>query len=235
MYWIGLIFALISGLLSIALFRNFVRRLIPQISSHHIDKALVAILIGGLTIAASIHLIDQRQINILQKKVETQSTFIERQREEKAVLEQKILQLVNKIQLDSSNIFRTSSGYSILVRFKASRNEPLGRVIFELRLPANSSGKITDFWPTRYGSPFVYQDNSLSISSDYKMAQLHYDLWGNKPALQINISAPINSRIIGFEIRGNHDLEPITISIDPQKDYPSGSEKRHVSEGSIRF
>ena len=177
----------------------------------------------------------QNMIIQLQKKTENQSILIERQQKEKEVLEQKVVQLVNRVQLDSSNIFRTTSGYSILLRFKSSRNEPLGRMVFEIQLPASSPGRITDFWPTAYGSPFVFQNNSLTIASDGKMAKLHYDLWGDTPALQINLSAAINPTTINFKITGNHDLAPITVAIDPKRNYPSGSEKRHVSGGSITF
>jgi len=244
MYYVGLILALMSGLLSIDLFRNFVRKLIPKIGSHHFDMALIAFLLCGLSITTVKYFLDQHEINLrnakeieskqtiakLQTKVESQSIHIERQQKEKEILEQKVVQLVNKIQLDSSSIFRTPSGYSILLRFKSSRNEPLGRMVFEIQSPAGSPGKITDFWPTRYGSPFAFQENSLTIAADGKKAQLNYDLWGNTPALQINLSTAID-----FEIRGNHDLEPIKITIDPKKNYPSGSERRHVGEGSIKF
>ena len=62
------------------------------------------------------------------------------------------------------------------------------------------------------------------------MKELTYDLWGNVPALQINVSEATN-----IQIKGNHDLEYFAISIDAKKRYVIGSDKRRVSEAEITF
>ncbi len=70
MYWVGLILALISGLLSIELFRNFIRNFIPLISNEQFDKARIVFLVVGLSLATVKYFIDQYEIRTLKNQVD---------------------------------------------------------------------------------------------------------------------------------------------------------------------
>jgi len=205
--------AIVLGLLAVLL----------QASKFYLDRR-----INGITRTAEWRA--QATIEALQAEVGSQAARIEKQEVEKGALESRIVELVNKVEFESSEIFRTPSGYSVMLRLRSTRSEPLGRMTFEVQVPGDSEAKITDFWPTKNGSPFVFQDNSLRISPDGKSAQLRYELWGNVPTLQVNVSAATN-----LKIKGNHEFSLSTVTIDPKREYPHYSGQRNVAQGSIRF
>lgn len=209
MFWAGVIIALFAGLISNNLLREKIKHRFPKYEAIHLDWILIIFLLAGVAITVHQHFQDNNKISSLQSEIH---------------------ELVNKIKLDETRIEKTQSGYTVLLKFKSTKNEQLENLSFHASLSQDTNVKILDMWPTKFGSPFVFKNNSLNISKDERSADLKYNLWGNIPAIQINVSGPT-----AILIKGSHELEPFTINIEPEKKYPTGSEKRHVPGGTITF
>ena len=68
MFWLGLVIALVGGLLSVGLSRETVKQRYPAIRDYHLDVAALAVLIVGLLVSAIDHLGSQRDIDALKSK-----------------------------------------------------------------------------------------------------------------------------------------------------------------------
>jgi len=112
-----------------------------------------------------------------------------------------------KLSLLSKEVNKTEQGYSIILKFKPSKLQPLGRVGFAAKIIDDSDSKIIDFWPT--GS-FGSGKDSKKISDNGKEARLIYNLFGGAlPQVKL-----ITSGICKIEISGSHELTPIVLEIN---------------------
>jgi len=69
-FWLGLLIALIGGLLSVGLSRERVKRRYTAIGDYHLDVAALAVLVVGLIVSALDHVGSERSIDALKAKTE---------------------------------------------------------------------------------------------------------------------------------------------------------------------
>jgi hypothetical protein len=65
MFWLGLIIALVAGLLSIGLSRKSLKQRYPTVRDYHLDVLALAVLVIGLAISAVDHLHSERLLRTL--------------------------------------------------------------------------------------------------------------------------------------------------------------------------
>lgn len=68
MFWLGLLIALLGGLLSVGLSRERVKQRYAKIGDYHLDVAALAVLVLGLVVSAIDHWHSERSINTLEAK-----------------------------------------------------------------------------------------------------------------------------------------------------------------------
>lgn len=84
------------------------------------------------------------------------------------------------------------------LRFKPSKNQPLGTLQFIVELPIDSPARITDFWPTLAGGSYETGEDSKLITEDGHVARLVYSLLGaGYPTMELKLSGPAAVRITG--------------------------------------
>lgn len=133
--------------------------------------------------------------------------------EKEALLKQEIEETKKKIKppelsLISSDTKTENNIITCTIKFKSSKNQPLGTIQFVAELPVGSESEITDFWPTTDGGAFQSGKDSKQIAQDKKSAQLIYSLMGaGTPTMELKLTKP--SR---FRIRGNYISKPIEIN-----------------------
>jgi len=69
MFWIGLLIALLGGLLSVALSREALKQRYPAIKEYHLDVIFLVVLCLGLLFSAVDHYKSERTLQALQEKV----------------------------------------------------------------------------------------------------------------------------------------------------------------------
>lgn len=112
------------------------------------------------------------------------------------------------LSLLSKEITKTDSGYRALLKFKPSKNQPLGQIVFLAKVADGFSAKITDFWPV-LGPPFTTGPDSKKISDDGKDARLIYGLMAvGCPEVELKLSDA--GKVL---VSGNHVLKPFTVDI----------------------
>ena len=105
-------------------------------------------------------------------------------------------------------ITKTDSGYTALLKFKPSKNKPLGQIVLIATVIGELGGKIVDFWP-RVGPAFLTGADSKKISEDGNKAQLIFQLIGiGNPEVELKMSEA--SKVL---ISGSHDLKALIIDI----------------------
>jgi len=116
----------------------------------------------------------------------------------------------NKISLLSKNIEEKGEGYKITLKFKPTKNEPLGQIVLVAKLEKLSKAKILNFWPSTAGGAFQSGKDSKQISDDGYSARLIYSLMGaGYPVVELTISAQTS-----ILIEGNHGLGKFIINIE---------------------
>jgi len=84
------------------------------------------------------------------------------------------------------------------LRFKPSKNQPLGTLQFYVELPIDSPARITDFWPTLAGGSYETGEDSKLITEDGHAARLVYSLLGaGYPTMELKLSGSAAVRITG--------------------------------------
>lgn len=98
----------------------------------------------------------------------------------------------------------------VTLRFKPSKNQPLGQLRFVADLPVGTSVRITDFWPTLAGGAYQSGDGSKIIAPDGSSAMLRYSLMAaGYPTMELKLSGPSKVRI-----GGEYILEPIVFDVE---------------------
>jgi hypothetical protein len=96
------------------------------------------------------------------------------------------------------------------VIFKASKNEPFGRLSFEVSVVEPSSAELVKLWPSLKGGAFQTADQSFQPSKDGKSAKLIYQPVGAETAaFDISVSEPAV-----VHIEGNRLAEPVNLRIE---------------------
>jgi hypothetical protein len=115
----------------------------------------------------------------------------------------------NKIVFASKEIKKTDSSFTASLRFKPTKNEKLGYLVFVASLPVDSEEKILNFWPTPNTSPFQHGPDSKKITDNGKSARLVYSLLGfGYPSIDLEVTGPTK-----VEIKGNNGLETFVLDI----------------------
>lgn len=70
MFWLGLLIALIGGLLSVGLSREPVKRRYSAVRDYHLDVAALAVLVVGLIVSAVDHVQSERSLGVLKSKTD---------------------------------------------------------------------------------------------------------------------------------------------------------------------
>jgi hypothetical protein len=83
-----------------------------------------------------------------------------------------------KLAFLSKKIETVDQGYRVTLRFKPTKNERLGLLVFYAVLPVNTDKQILDFWPSSKRPPFTSGKDSKKIENDGKSARLMYSLLG---------------------------------------------------------
>jgi len=121
---------------------------------------------------------------------------------------QKALEMAAPPQLSllSKEINKTEYGYYVVLRFRSSKNQPLGMIFFVAKIIGDSNTKIVDFWPT---GMFSHGKDSKKISDDGKEARLTYALIGSiSPQVELKTSDTCK-----VEISGSHELAPFILEV----------------------
>lgn len=114
-----------------------------------------------------------------------------------------------KLNYSSTQPSPYQEGVSNIIIFKATKNEPLGRITFIIQLPINSQSNIIKVWPSLKGGAFQTGDQSMQIAPDKKAAQLTYLPMGAEfTAIEIILSQ--QSKI---QISGNMLEKPCEVDI----------------------
>ena len=102
MFWVGLVMALVAGLLGIGLSREFARSKYPRLHDLHLDRAALVLLVIGLAIAAY----EYREGQIAFNELETRPFFkpLDPEQHESIVLQLREVREKFKKQLRSVNI-----------------------------------------------------------------------------------------------------------------------------------
>lgn len=116
-FWIGLLIALVVGVLSVSLAREKIARKYPKFKKSHIDIILIVLLVVGLSASAWDHQNTERLTAPPSLSVDHVETNIE------------------------------NGSVSVIIYLRSDKNEPLGILAFLAELPADSDEKIIDFWP----------------------------------------------------------------------------------------
>lgn len=112
------------------------------------------------------------------------------------------------LSLLDTNIEKTGWGYKAILRFKPSKNRPLGRIVLIAKVKEDKNAKITNFWP-HVGLPFLTGPDSKKISDDGKEARLIFGVMGvGCPEAELHLSD--SARV---EISGNLLTEPVVLEI----------------------
>ena len=107
-----------------------------------------------------------------------------------------------------SNVVKTDLGYKAILRFKPSKNQPLGQIILIAKITDETSAKITNFWP-KPGPPFTTGPDSKKISNDGKEARLAYGIMAvGYPEVELNLSE--SAKVM---VSGNLLIEPVVLEI----------------------
>jgi len=108
----------------------------------------------------------------------------------------------------SKEITKTDQGYDVILKFKPSKNENLGKVGFTAKIVRDSSAKITDLW-TGEGYVCLAGPDSKKISDNGKEARLIYSsISADWPIVRLKVSDACT-----VLIAGTHDLKPFTLDI----------------------
>ena len=68
MFWVGLLIALIGGLLSVGLSRGTVKSRYPAVGDYHLDVVALVLLVVGLLLSALDHISTERQLSDLNQR-----------------------------------------------------------------------------------------------------------------------------------------------------------------------
>ncbi|MCC6823052.1 MAG: hypothetical protein IT579_20165 [Verrucomicrobia subdivision 3 bacterium] len=113
------------------------------------------------------------------------------------------------LSLVSQDTTTNGNACVVTLRFKPSKNQPLGQLRFNADLPIGTSVRITDFWPTLAGGPYLTGDGSKIIGEDGTGAMLRYSLTAaGYPTMELKLSGPSKVRISGEYIP-----EPIILDV----------------------
>ncbi len=113
------------------------------------------------------------------------------------------------LTLISSNVVINGDARVVTLRFKPSKNQPLGLLTFNANLLIGSTAQITDFSPTTGGGAFQLSDDSKRIVKDGKAAILIYSLASaGYPTMELKLSAPT-----AFRISGEYIPDPIVVVV----------------------
>lgn len=108
----------------------------------------------------------------------------------------------------SKEITKTDEGYDVILKFKPSKNQHLGKIRFSARIVEDSSAKIINFWP-HMGPAHITGKDSKKVSADGKQARLIYSLFSaDYPEVELKVSETCT-----VVIAGSHDLKPFTLDI----------------------
>lgn len=112
------------------------------------------------------------------------------------------------LSLLDTNIEKTDSGYKAILRFKPSKNQPLGQIILMAKVTNGTKAKIIDFWP-RLGPAFITGPDSKKISDDGKEALLAYGVMAvGYPEVELHLSDSAK-----VDVSGNLLTEPVVLEI----------------------
>ena len=75
MFWVGLLIALVSGVLSVGLSRQKVQHRHPAIKNWHLDTGALGLLVLGLMLSAVDHRASERQVSSLRSEVQRVHSF----------------------------------------------------------------------------------------------------------------------------------------------------------------
>ncbi|MDO8733972.1 MAG: hypothetical protein Q7K21_02290 [Elusimicrobiota bacterium] len=115
----------------------------------------------------------------------------------------------NTLSLYNNLITKIKSGYSLLLQFKSSKNEPLGQLVFVASIPKNSNARILDFWPSNKSGVFAFESgiDSKQIAEDGKTARLIYSLISaGNPEIELKVSEITQVIITGNYIENNIEI-----------------------------
>jgi len=123
--------------------------------------------------------------------------------------ETKKLAAPNVIIPFASEINKRNGSYQVLLQFESSKNEVLGKLIFEVSIISNSNAKITKLYPSSKGVIFSISSNAATISDDGKKAKLNFaPVTAGYPVIEIVVSDECV-----LEIKGNHGLNPFNFEV----------------------
>ena len=117
----------------------------------------------------------------------------------------------SKLIFNSNKIKKTDKGFLTTIRFKPTKNQSLGQIIFFAKLPDKSKAKILNFWPSIENSPaFQFGKQSKQIDGDGQNARLIYSLISfGYPSIDLEVSEATEVRI-----EGNYLIEPLDLKIE---------------------
>ncbi|PKN65491.1 MAG: hypothetical protein CVU57_10270 [Deltaproteobacteria bacterium HGW-Deltaproteobacteria-15] len=102
------------------------------------------------------------------------------------------------------------SGYSAELKFKPSKNEPLGIIVFVANVIEESGTRIEDFWPSTKTGGFSTSKDSIRISEDGRQARLEYGLLSaGGPIVNLKVSDKCRVRI-----SGNYIADPFEVAME---------------------
>ncbi|HEX9896741.1 MAG TPA: hypothetical protein VGA85_03665 [Dehalococcoidales bacterium] len=176
MFWVGLVIAFISGILSI--FRHKITRKYPILAKRKLDVfILIILLVAGLSISAVNNFNQGLELSRIRKLASPPSLSI--------------------IGIEAN---KEDSAVKVTIYLHSDKNEPLGKLDFQVVLPEDSTEKILNFWPSFNGGAFLAGDGSEEISSDGKNVRLRYALVsGMNPVIDVKLTG-----ITIFTIKGNY-------------------------------
>jgi len=96
----------------------------------------------------------------------------------------------------SREISRDKTGLNMLLKFKLSKNQSLGQIIFYAEIKDGSTAKIVEFWPSKKGGAFDYGPDSKMITPDGKTGRLIYSILGaGNPTFDLKVTKAVTVRI----------------------------------------
>jgi hypothetical protein len=146
-------------------------------------------------------------VEIAKSKYPNQNIDTALEKLQKEIIETKEMAKPNTLELFAKEIKKTENGYSLILRFKPTKNIPLGIIGFSASLPINSKARILDIFPTDDSGSFHLGEKQITPEGKY--AQLVYSITDmSNPMIEIKLSEST-----AIKIEGNNGIEPIIIEV----------------------
>jgi len=101
------------------------------------------------------------------------------------------------------------NGHKITLQFTPSKNEPLGSIVFDVTIVADSETRVLDFWPSIEGGAFSSGPSSKKIQDDGRQARLQYSLVSvGRPTFDLTLSGEARIKVEGNYLKKAIILPP---------------------------